>query len=294
MNVGLLVRKEFTDTVRSRALWAATGLLTLVVSGAAILPSAALDNVNPATLPRYMLAPVTTFVTITALVTGYLSIAGEREAGSIRTLLGLPYTRSDVVIGKYIGRSLVVGVAVLVSYLVAGVVAFVVYGSLPVRSFALLALLTVVLGVAIIGIAVAISASSGSRNRAMTLGVGVFFVFELLWSVLSKGVYYVVTLGDLPGTYVSPLYVLLTRLSPTNAFKSAAGLFLPDDVTRVNLSQDQGATSAGSNAGPTLAERVGGELPFYLDEWFSVVLLLFWVVVPVVVGYLRFKRADLG
>lgn len=294
MNVSLLARKEFTDAMRSRSLWAATGLLTIVLSAAAALPSVAIDNLDPATLPRYMLAPVATFVTITALVTGYLAIAGERDTGSIRTLLGLPYTRGDVVLGKYVGRSAIVGVAVLVSYLVAAVVGFAVYGSLPVGAYALLALLTVVLGVAVVGIAVAISAGAGTRNRAMTLSVGLFFVFELLWTYFTKGLYYVVTLGDLPGTYVSPWYILLTRLSPTNAFKSAAELFIPENVTRVNVSQSQGVTNAGSNAGPTLAERVGGELPFYLDEWFALVILACWIVVPVVVGYIRFERADLG
>lgn len=294
MNVSLLARKEFTDAMRSRSLWAATGLLTIVLSAAAVLPSVAIDNLDPATLPRYMLAPVATFVTITALVTGYLAIAGERDTGSIRTLLGLPYTRGDVVLGKYVGRSAIVGVAVLVSYLVAAVVSFAVYGSLPVGVYTLLALLTVVLGIAVVGIAVAISAGAGTRNRAMTLSVGLFFVFELIWTYLTKGLYYVVTLGDLPGTYVPPWYILLERLSPTNAFKSAAELFIPENVTRVNVSQGQGVTNAGSNAGPTLAERVGGELPFYLDAWFALVVLACWIVVPVVVGYIRFERADLG
>lgn len=294
MNVMLLARKEFTDSMRSRALWAATALLTVVASAAVVLPSVALDSVDPVTLPQYMLAPLATFVAITALVTGYLAIAGERDSGSIKMLLGLPYTRLDVVLGKYLGRSVVVSIAILVSYLVTAVVGFALYGSLPISAYALLALLTVVLGVAFVGIAVAISAGAGGRSRAITLAVGVFFLFELLWSTLSQGLYFVVTFGDLPGTSVPAWYILFQRLSPTNAFKNAAGLFIADDATRVNVSQQQGATSGGSDAAPTLAERIGGELPFYLEEWFALVILACWILVPVVIGYLRFKRADLG
>lgn len=293
MSQTLLARKDFTDAIRSRSLWAATVLLTAISSVAVFLPSISIDDVNPATLPQYMLAPVATFVALTALVVGYLAIAGERESGSIRTLLGLPYTRRDVVVGKYLGRSAVVGLAVLVSFVVSGLVAFAVYGSLPVGSFVLLALLTTVLGVAFVGIAVAISAGAASRSRAITLSVGVFILFELLWTGVVQGVYYVVTLGTLPGQQVAPWYFLLKRLSPTNAFSTAAGVFLSDDATRVNVSQ--GGTSAGeSGAVTTLADRVVGEVPVYLDDWFGLVILALWVVVPVLVGYYRFERADLS
>lgn len=294
MSVPLLARKEFTDARRARALWAATALLTVVTSASVVLPSVALDGVDPATLPQYMLAPVATFVTITSLVTGYLAIAGERESGSIRTLLGLPYTRRDVLVAKYLGRSAVVGTAIVVSFLVTAVAGFATYGTLPVGSFALLAPLTVVLGVVFVGIAIAISAGTGSRSRAMTLAVGTFFLFELLWSSLTQGLYFAVTLGRLPGTNVPPWYVLVRRLSPTNAFETAARLFLSDDATRVNVSQREGVSSAGTDGGSSLAERIGGELPFYLEDWFALVLLACWIVVPVVIGYLRFERADLG
>ena len=297
MNIPLLVRKEFVDSMRSRGLWAATALLTVVASAAVFLPSVALDSVDPVVVPQYMLTPVTTFVSITALVTGYLAIAGERDTGSIKTLFGLPYTRCDVVVGKYLGRAAVVTVAVLVSFLVAGVVGVAVYGSLPYESYIQLGALTVVLAVAFVGIAVAISAGAASRSRAMTLAVGSFFVFELLWSTLVRGVYYVATLGDLPGLEVPAWYVFLQRSSPGDAFKTAAGTFLPDDVTNVQISGSSGATqgaSGGSGAAPTLAERLGGEVPFYLDDWFALVVLGCWLVVPIVIGYLRFERADLG
>ena len=296
MSVPLLVRKEFVDSMRSRGLWAATALLTLVTSGAVFLPSVALDSVDPAVVPQYMLAPVTTFVSITALVTGYLAIAGERDTGSIKTLFGLPYTRRDVVVGKYLGRAAVVGVAVLVSFLAAGVVGVAMYGSLPYGSYVRLGLLTVVLAVAFVGIAVAISAGVASRSRAMTLAVGAFFVFELLWSTLARGVYYVVTLGDLPGVTVPAWYVFVQRASPGGAFKTATETFLPGDVAGVQISAGGSAQSANGASGvaPTLAERLGGEVPFYLDDWFALVVLACWLVVPILVGYLRFERADLG
>jgi len=45
--------------------------------------------------------------------------------------------------------------------------------------------------------------------------------------------------------------------------------------------------------GMTPAERYPGDAPFYLQEWFGVVVLLFWLAVPVAIGYYRFERTDL-
>ncbi|WP_227774041.1 ABC transporter permease [Haladaptatus pallidirubidus] len=35
-------------------------------------------------------------------------------------------------------------------------------------------------------------------------------------------------------------------------------------------------------------------IPFYLEEWFMLVILGAWLVVPLTIGYLSFERADLG
>ncbi len=43
----------------------------------------------------------------------------------------------------------------------------------------------------------------------------------------------------------------------------------------------------------TPAERYAGEAPFYLQEWFGIVVLLGWLLVPALIGYYRFSRADL-
>lgn len=292
MSVILLARKEFVDSIRNRGLWVATVVLAVVGSATVILPNLALDSVNTASLPQYTNTPVANFVSITALVIGYAAIAGERDTGSIKMLLGLPYTRRDVVLGKYIGLSGVMSVAIIFSYLVTVLVGLVIYDSLPVISYALVALLTLLHGVAFIGIALAVSAAAKSRSRAMTLAVAVFVSLEMLWGLLVQGFYFVITLGNLPGGRVPAWYVLLERLSPTRAFSSTSDIFLSAEVARVNIGgAESGSTAA---ADPTLAERVIGDLPFYLNEWFSLVVLICWIIFPIFIGYYQFKKSDLG
>lgn len=297
MSITLLAQKEFTDSMRSRGLWAATALLTVIMSASVFLPAVAIDNPDPASVPQYMLTPISTFVSITALVLGYLAIAGERDTGSIKTLFGLPYTRSDVVAAKYLGRSAVISVAIFVSFLVAAVVGFAVYDSFPISAYIQLTLLTAVFGIVYVGIAVAISAGSPSRSRAMPLAIGVFFIFELLWSTLLKVFHYVVTFGDFPGPEPAAWYIFVQRLSPADAFSTAVAPLIPGDAVGIQISGSGGASegaSSGGNAAPTLAERLGGELPFYLEDWFALVILACWLVIPIVIGYIQFKRADLG
>nr|WP_255475229.1 ABC transporter permease subunit [Halapricum sp. CBA1109] len=42
-----------------------------------------------------------------------------------------------------------------------------------------------------------------------------------------------------------------------------------------------------------LTGSMAGSGPWYLSQWFSLVVLAIWGIVPLVVGYLRYNRADL-
>jgi len=66
-----------------------------------------------------------------ALIAAYLAIAGERESGSLKLLLGLPPSRGEVLVGKFLGRSGVVAIGLVLGFLVSGVVTVAIYGGLP-------------------------------------------------------------------------------------------------------------------------------------------------------------------
>ncbi|MDZ7850465.1 MAG: ABC transporter permease subunit [Halodesulfurarchaeum sp.] len=69
-------------------------------------------------------------VPIMALIAGYLAIAGERESGSLKILLGLPPSRGEVLAGKFLGRAAVVGIGVAAGFAISGVVTAALYGVL--------------------------------------------------------------------------------------------------------------------------------------------------------------------
>ena len=213
-------------------------------------------------------------VPIMALIAAYLAIAGERESGSLKVILGLPPSRGEVLLGKLLGRSGVVAIGLALGFVVSGVVTAALYGGLPVGAFIGTTALTVLLGVAFVGIGIGISAVTATRSRAMTLAIAAYLGLTLLWDLAPNAVHLLVT-GEMPGEVVSPWFLLLQGFSPTGAYNALVQQLLLGGGTAVEA-------------------RIGGPAPAYLDPSVFLGILVAWAVVPPLVGYLRFRQADLS
>lgn len=286
-----VARKDFEDAAKSRMLWALVGLLVLIVGlvyfaiwWTASSPEA-LDIVGPAALLFQLLVP------LVALIAGYMAIVGERQSGSIKVLLSLPPNRRDVVFGKFLGRSGVILSAVLAAFVALVTLSLVMFRSLPLGDFLGIAAVSGLTGTAFVGLAVGISAAVASRGKAMALVIGLYLVFLLFWDLLTAGLYRLLE-GELPagpgGGPWEAWYVFLQWLNPVEAYAILADEVLGETFGAFTIPlfapQDVGATD----------RIVAGDVPFYLETWVPAVLLLAWTVVPVALGYLRFRRADLG
>jgi ABC-2 type transport system permease protein len=120
----------------------------------------------------------TSLVSVLGLMVAYASIVGERSSGSLKLLLGLPYSRRDVVLGKLVGRAAVF-VAATVAAFAVGFLVLLTYGVVAPIDYLFLVALTVLLGVAYVSVAIAVSASIRTRSRATAAAVGVFFFFQV-------------------------------------------------------------------------------------------------------------------
>lgn len=85
------------------------------------------------------------------------------------------------------------------------------------------------------------------------------------------------------------------RLEPLRACRDALSLlsdqYLWPLIGWSTIVEDVSPEPA-TEGGLLLTNRVSGDLPFYPTEWFSVVVLLAWLVAPVAVGYRRFSRTS--
>ncbi|WP_276255219.1 ABC transporter permease subunit [Halomontanus rarus] len=291
MNAELLLvaRKDFEDAVRSKMLWSLMGLLVLVMTlvyyvEAQVNDSTAVDSL------LFLGQLLQIVVPVSALLVGYMAVVRERQSGSIKFLLGLPPTRRDVIFGKLIGRAGVIGLGIIASFGVAIVLSMVLFGSIPTAKLGAMAGLTVLLGLAFVGFSVGVSASVSTRGRAMALAIGLYLVFIAFWPLLTGGLYHLLY-SEGPGVESEAWYLLYNRLNPLQAYADAASASLGGAVA--DFSFVYGIRDPDARA-MTAAERVGGDVPFYLQDWFAIVILALWATVPVALGYLRFRSIDLG
>lgn len=270
-----IARKEFTDALRSRMIWGIVVIIAVMTSLSAGI-SLLVPNVEGGA--EMAIGGASQFagllVPIMALIAAYLAIAGERESGSLKVILGLPPSRGEVLLGKFLGRSGVVAIGLALGFIVSGVVTAILYGGLPMVAFIGTTVLTVLLGVSFVGIAIGISAVTATRARAMTLAITAYLGLTLLWDLAPNAVHLLIT-GEMPGGVVPAWFLLLQGFSPTGAYNAL--------VQRLLL-----------GGGTAVEARIGGPAPNYLDPAVFLVVLFAWAVVPLLVGYLRFRRADLS
>jgi ABC-2 type transport system permease protein len=290
-----VARKDFEDVVRSKLLWGITvGFVGLLVFFLIVgVASGNNDDADMSDLLAGIAQFAGFFVPLIALIAGYMAIVGERTSGSLRVLLSYPFSRTDVVTGKVVGRAAAVTVAILAGFVAMTALGVPLTGELPILEIAGVALFTTLLAITFSTLAVGVSAALATRGRALALAVGIFFLLFVMWEAVAVGVYLAVT-GDRPGLVSEPWYFAIHQANPITAFRLAVGEITGSYVSpMVQLGLEDINYGEVEPADLETQSRVEGSLPFYLQPWFSVVSFLIWAAVPLAVGYRRFARADL-
>jgi Cu-processing system permease protein len=264
-----LARKEVRDAGRNRwfVLYAA-GLAALALTFAG-LGDTGLGEVTVAGFGRTaasLINLIMLLVPLMGLTLGALSIAGERERGSLLYLLAEPVTFLELYLAKLLGLSAAVLAALLAGFGLAGVVIAWRVGGADAGTYLAVVGLAFVLALVSLGLGLLLSAAA--RRSTSAVGLAVF-----LWLAL-------VFLGDLGvmGTALVlrldvPQLVALALLNPLQVFK----------VTAVLASH--GNLEVLGPAGLYLARTYGAALvPILLS------ILAAWIVVPAGAGYWLLRR----
>jgi len=302
MSTLAVAKKDFKDVRRAKTLWLVIGLLGLIAGllayvfeGNTTTPDQevvenlfqAIGGLNAILLP------------IVVLIATYLAIAGEREQGSIKFLLGLPNSRRDIVFGKLLSRLGMVSVAVSVMFLVALVIALVKFAVFPAGVFFGVFAMTLLYGAVFVSVAIAMSSLTASRSRAVAGAVGTYFLSILVYFLPAINVREIVRFlyEDVLGQSMNlDLYQFVQYTSPFFAFQKALNLVVPERMENSIFKNERASevSSPSSDASEFEAAVEAVELPFYLTDEFSLVILAAWMVIPLAIGYWRFERADIG
>ncbi|WP_256300092.1 ABC transporter permease [Haloarchaeobius salinus] len=279
MSLQGVVKKDFLDVRRAKLVWG-VGLLYTLFTVLYFYGVGSTTNSTDLGSQLYGLAGIGILVIpLIALVSAYLSVAGERESGSLKFLLSYPNDRLDVVLGKFIARSAIVSGAIVVAFLVGLGLGFYYFETVDLATYAGFVALTLLFTLVYVGIAVGLSAATGSRSRAMGSAIGVWFVLNVFWNFLPiQPATIVQFVADKLSVDISDgVLTFIASLSPTAAYLSTLDLV---------LARNQ-ATGKGF-------EGYSQPDVWFLDTWVMFVILAFWLVVPLALGYWRFQRADLG
>lgn len=267
-----VARKEVRDLLRPRTIKAGLTLVAMVfVMGGYLLPTA-MDDPTTTEYTAYMTQAVVLVVPLFGLLLGYKTVVAERVSGRMNLLLSLPHGRWEVVLGKFLGR-LVVLVAVIASGILVGTaLAAYPFGTLEPQAAISYLVVTVLYGIVFLSIGVAISTMIRSTQMAAAATFGVFFLFVVVWTTLSTPIllaieYFGTATGGLPDWAL-----FVHGLEPTMLYRRLLDGFVRDVQT-----------------GPYL----GPEAAWYLGKWPALVVLGAWTLAPISLGYLRFRRTDL-
>ncbi|PSP40201.1 ABC transporter [Halobacteriales archaeon QH_10_70_21] len=281
MSFVAVAEKDFRDAIRSRLMIVVAVMFVAFTGGGVALGQAfgLQSGTVVGLILSVMLQGTAIFIPLVALGIAYRSIAGERESGSLKVLLSLPNSRLDVVIGKFLGRSAVVSVAIVVGFismLIAAAATF--EGNIPAESILMFMLAALLLAVVFVSVAVSVSAFADSSFAAAIGAFGFFVLFQFAWGGLVFLLRYAVNGFETPdfglGTETPDWVEVLFVVNPMNGWRQSTRWLL----RRVSEEQEVQETSVEA---------------FYLEPWFGFVVLAVWVVLPLVVGYLKFESADL-
>ena len=288
-HIPTVARKEFEDAGRSKLLWALIGLLVGIVAIGYTAIWYVDGDATASEVLGFLGLPLQTIIPIAALIVGYMAVVGERRSGSIKLLLGLPPNRTDIVFGKLLGRMAVIGTAVVLAFLVSLVLGAVFFGAVPLLDWLEFAIVSLLFAVTFTGLAVGVSAGVSTRGKSMALVVGLYMIFLALWELVTAGPYYILY-REGPPVEAETWYLFVDQFNPITVYANLATNAVEGEVFPFMFQYGLEDFEASQM---TPAERYAGDAPFYLQDWFGVVALLFWLVVPVAIGYYRFEKADL-
>ncbi|WP_126664189.1 ABC transporter permease [Haloterrigena salifodinae] len=300
-SVRAVAKKDFQDAVRSWLFWGLSVFFFLLLVGvtggisyfgAEVSPTQAETTGALVSLVSQMTKVI---IPLIALVLGWKAIAGERETGSIKVLLSLPHSRKDVLLGKLLGRAAVLSLSLIVGFVLAAVAVAAILGSFDVVEYAGLLAMAILYGLAYTSIAVSLSSMTKSTTVAGAAVFGVFLLFYGVWNFLLQIINFLVSRGTINGVEYTRTFEM-----PNGATEQITTQRAPDWALFID-SLDPG--NAFANALSIISDTVTGTtypgyyfpdgMPFFLEDWFSFIILLLWIVVPLAVALWRFDRVDL-
>jgi Cu-processing system permease protein len=274
MNILLIAAQEIRVGLRNRWVIATTLVLAALALSLVLLGSAPTGSVKADRLSVVVvsLASLTIFlIPLIALLLSFDAIVGEHERGTLMLLLAYPLARWQVVTGKVLGQTAILGIATLIGYGAAAVALWLVdeVSADAWRAWGAMIGTSVMLGAAFVSMGCLASTLVRERATAAGLAVAIWLFFVLVYDTALLGL----LVADQGKTFGQQTLDALLLLNPADTYR----LF--------NMTATEGAAVYAGMAGPgDAAARPAG---VYLA------VLAGWIVAPLVLAIAAFQRRSI-
>lgn len=269
--VAVIAAKEMRDALHNRWFLLDAGAFLLLALGLSWLGMAADGIDGMAGFGRTSAALVDLVLLIVPLMglsVGALSMAAERERGTLATLLSQPLTRLELLAGKWCGLAGSLASAVLLGFGVPGVVMALRGSTQDGGGYLGLAGLSLLVGLSALGLGMLVSCAARSTAVATGLSIGIWLVLVFFGDLGLLG-------AGLAMNLDSGQLLTIALVNPLTDFRVAA-------ITTAGASRD-----TFGPAGLLLFDRLGG--------WTVPALaaaMALWGGLPLAVAYRLLGRKD--
>ncbi|MFA7249812.1 MAG: ABC transporter permease subunit [Dehalococcoidia bacterium] len=184
-----IMRKELADAGRGRWLPVFAGafavvalVLCLVQATSGDLGSQGFNRTTAGLINLCLL-----LVPLLALVLGAGTIAGERDRGTLATLLAQPISAAELVLGKFAGLNLAVWSAIALGFGGAGIVMALLTPLTDARHYLVFVALAGVLATATLSAGMLVSVLSDGRMKALAIAIVLWFAMVLFYDLAAIG-----------------------------------------------------------------------------------------------------------
>ena len=209
-------------------------------------------------------------VPLVALTMGTLSFTGDK--GSAELLFSQPVSRSQVLLGKFLGLFLSMVLSTLGGFSVAGFVIGLQSGVAGLVRYGLLVVLSLGLSLAFLSLAVLVAVASKRKAKAFGVALFLWFFFVLFYDLVVIGGIQLVPRG------ASNVLLFLSLLGNPVGMVRVSSLIILDNVTIFGA------------PGAALLRFFGGSLASLIA---LIVSLALWVAVPILIARRLLQKQDI-
>lgn len=224
--ISLIAQKEILTSLRNKWFLIYSIVFTVLSLGLSLIGLSGLENYGVSGFGRTtasLINMIILFVPLMGLTLGAMSIAYERERGTLMYILAQPVSYFEVLLGKYSGLALSILGSLVLGFGISGVIIAIKGGTADLAGYALFILLTFLL--ALVSLSIGMFISGYFRKYDTALGASIFiWLFLVIFSDLG-----IIGTSFLVNLDINQVF-LLTLFNPVQVFKLSAIYSLRDNL----------------------------------------------------------------